>query len=132
VPRRKWSSKRVRPAPAPTSVTNEFGLTIAIHDKEILILRDDDRWLLIGCGWGANPPLASLQPAGVWDEVMPDWLRGRRDEVVRLITEFRHVVCDEKHALAPGNSGSGPPPLTGLERARRRRDTYSESQKSES
>jgi hypothetical protein len=53
--------------------TNELGLTVAMHDKEILILRDDDRWLLIRCGCGANPPLASLQPVGLWDEVMPDW-----------------------------------------------------------
>ena len=103
-----------------------------MHDKEILILRDDDRWLLIRCGWGANPPLASLQPVGVWDEVMPDWLRGRRDEVVTLVTQFGHVVCDEKRALVPGSFGSGAPPLTGIERSQRRRETHSESQEPES
>jgi len=92
--------------------------TIAIQDKEKLVLRDGDRWCIFPCAWGATPPSAFLQPAGTWDEVMPDWLHGQRDEVVTLVTNFGHVVHDDDQPIRSGSFGSGSPPLSTVERVK--------------
>jgi len=61
--------------------------------KEEVFYREGDQRLCFPAGWGVNPPTLYVPSARIWDDVMPNWLRGRRAEVVaRLAKHSGHVV----------------------------------------
>jgi hypothetical protein len=70
--------------------------SIQFRWKEEIIYWEDDRGYIFDGGWGADPPVTYVPSPERWDEVVPDWLRGRRDEVVsRMAQEPGHVLKDD-------------------------------------
>lgn len=64
--------------------------------KEEVIYWEGDVGYIFDGGWGADPPVTYVPTAGRWDEVVPDWLRGRHAEVVtRLEQEPGHVLEED-------------------------------------
>ncbi len=62
--------------------------------KEELHYSEGGNTLVLYCGWGVSPPVVFVPSAAAWDDKVPDWLRGRRDELVRRIeTHSGHVVA---------------------------------------
>jgi hypothetical protein len=63
--------------------------------KERLVYCEDGREFEFDCGWGVKPPVAYVPSEEIWDRVVPDWLRGRRAEVVaRLLADGGHRLED--------------------------------------
>jgi hypothetical protein len=63
--------------------------------KEEVYYREGDQAFFMPAGWGVQPPVLYVPSAGIWDSVVPNWLRGRRTEVVsRLRERSGHVVQD--------------------------------------
>jgi hypothetical protein len=85
-------------------------LTVSVHGKEMLLLQESDKWCIIDCGWLSNPPHAYLEAPEDWDARMPDWLRGRRDEVIALLATFSHVVREGELPFMPCRHGTGSAP----------------------
>ena len=75
--------------------------------KEQLVYIEDGQEFIFECGWGVRPYVAYIPSAAIWDRVMPQWMRGRREEIVaRLATEGRHRLEDTEEGY--GNvSGDG-------------------------
>jgi len=65
--------------------------------KEAVVYWEGARGVVFASGWGADP-LATVVPDSLtWDRVMPDWARGRHDEIVaRLRADDRHVIHEER------------------------------------
>lgn len=69
--------------------------------KEVVIYWEGSRGCAFQGGWGVQPLVTYVPDAASWDLQVPDWLRGRREEVVsRLRTDPRHVVEDKPDDLA--------------------------------
>ena len=67
--------------------------TIEERWKELLIYREGDHEHVFGAGWGVDPPSVTVPSEAAWDRVMPEWLRGRRAEIVaRLQDPGGHVL----------------------------------------
>jgi hypothetical protein len=65
---------------------------IELRWKEEVRYLEGDRSVVFPAGWGMNPPVLHV-PLRTWDESVPSWLRGRRDEVVeRLRRHSKHTV----------------------------------------
>ena len=65
--------------------------------KEELVYWEGDRGCVFEGGWGVQPPVTVVPDASTWDRVVPEWLRGRRDEVCeRLRAEPGHVLREER------------------------------------
>lgn len=72
---------------------------VRVIGKELLVYREGEQEQLFIAGWGVTPPVLYVPPADRWDELMPEWLRGRRDQVVaRLAADSRHVLLDDQEA----------------------------------
>jgi len=64
--------------------------------KEEVIYWEGRRGVVLLGGWGVDPPVTYVPDLATWDRVVPDWLRGRHDDVVqRLRDEPGHVVEEE-------------------------------------
>ena len=62
--------------------------------QEELHYREGDDTFVLRCGWGVSPPVVFVPSAAGWDRRVPDWLRGRRDEIVARIEEHSgHIVA---------------------------------------
>jgi hypothetical protein len=62
--------------------------------KEELHYCEGDHSQVFHCGWGVSPPIVFLPSQGGWDAKMPDWLHGRRAELVARIEQHSgHVVA---------------------------------------
>jgi hypothetical protein len=69
---------------------------ISYEWKEMLTYWEDDNGFVFECAWGVDPGIVFVPPADVWDEVMPEWLVGRRGEVVDLLRRHSaHNVKDD-------------------------------------
>ena len=63
--------------------------------KEQLAYREGDRSYVFDAVWGTDPYTVYVPDAATWDRVVPDWLRGRRTEVVgRIAADSGHTVVD--------------------------------------
>ena len=63
--------------------------------KEEVYYQEDDQRLSFPAGWGVSPPTLYVPSVRIWDAVMPEWLRGRRTQVVaRLAKHSEHVLED--------------------------------------
>jgi hypothetical protein len=74
------------------------GFTIEHRWKEETIYWEESQGFLLDGGWGVDPPVLYVPSAEIWAEVMPPWLRDRRDEVVdRLETFSGHRIVEDVH-----------------------------------
>jgi hypothetical protein len=65
--------------------------------KEQVVYWEGDRGCVFEGGWGVDPVVTVVPDASTWDRVVPEWLRGRRDEVCeRLQGQPGHVVQEER------------------------------------
>jgi hypothetical protein len=85
-------------------------LTVNVLARETLVAREDDCWLRIECAWGVDPSVAFLPSASEWEGVVPDWLLGRRAELVEVIEQFGLVVRDAFRPLSSHAFGRGEVP----------------------
>lgn len=71
--------------------------------KEEVVYWEGHRGFLFDGAWGSDPLLTFVPTEARWDLVVPDWLAGRRSEVIkRLIAEPGHVLrCDPDFQAAP-------------------------------
>jgi hypothetical protein len=80
--------------------------SIEFRWKEEIIYWEGDRGFAFFGGWGATPPITYVPDAETWDHVVPDWLRGRRDQVIsRLNAERGHVLVATPDYSAPATPG---------------------------
>jgi hypothetical protein len=69
------------------------GFEIEARWKELVIYREGDRGYVFSAGWGVDPPVLYVPNEEAWSRSMPDWLRGRRSEVVaRLAATSDHRI----------------------------------------
>lgn len=65
--------------------------------KEEVVYWEGERGAVFPGGWGVDPPVTIVPDATTWDRAVPEWLRGRRDEVVqRLRDQPDHVVKEQR------------------------------------
>jgi hypothetical protein len=66
--------------------------------KEEVIYWEGGLGYLFDAGWGVDPPVLYVPSAEMWNEVVPDWMQGRRDTIVdRLVANSGHVVEEDVH-----------------------------------
>ena len=63
--------------------------------KEEVCYKEGDQTLSFPAGWGVNPPSLYVPSDRIWDEVMPDWLRGRRAEVAARLAKYSEHVLED-------------------------------------
>ena len=64
--------------------------------KEEVVYWEGSRGIVFSTGLGNGAPTI-VPDAPTWDRAVPNWLRGRHDEVVaRLRADERHVVHEER------------------------------------
>ena len=72
-----------------------MALTGVAEWKEIIVVSDEEgRTYVVNCGWGVEPPVASIPEAAAWRAEVPAWLHDRRDEVIAVLESLHHVVDD--------------------------------------
>ena len=59
--------------------------TIREQWKEEMHYIEGDNKFVFDCGWGASPPSVYLPSVERWDATVPEWMRGRREEIVGRI-----------------------------------------------
>ena len=66
--------------------------------KEVVIYWEDGHGFTFDAGWGVTPGVLYIPSAAIWVEVMPEWLRERRDEVMdRLRDHSNHDLMEDIH-----------------------------------
>lgn len=66
--------------------------------KEQVYYWEGNRGLYLDGGWGVDPVATYVPPAETWDDVVPDWAKGRRDEIVRrLVAHPNHQVVEGEY-----------------------------------
>jgi hypothetical protein len=69
------------------------GYRVETRGREAIAYWEGERAYLFDAAWGARQPVLYVPSPRSWDDVVPSWLRGRRDEVVeRLRRRSRHVI----------------------------------------
>lgn len=64
--------------------------------KEEVIYWEGARGYLFDAAWGVQPGRLFVPAPEDWDSVTPDWMHGRRDEIVeRLRKHSHHDVIEE-------------------------------------
>lgn len=76
-------------------------LRVQLAWKEHFTVWDGDRCHDFPGGWGVEPCRVYLPPERLWDELVPTWLRGRRDEVLRLAASVGHLAEDDPALTTP-------------------------------
>ncbi len=84
-------------------VTSRTGLTIDGREfrveprwKEEVVYWEGQRGYLLDAAWGVEPHVLYVPLASDWDDVVPDWMQGRRDAVLdALRAESGHVLADD-------------------------------------
>ena len=71
-------------------------MKLKVLAREVLLLSDGDDWFRIDCAWGVDPGIAFIPSAKSWDVTVPSWLKGRRQQVVDMITNFGLTVRDDE------------------------------------
>jgi hypothetical protein len=63
--------------------------------KERLVYCEDGREFDFDCAWGVDPYVVYVPTADLWDRVTPEWMHGRRNEILtRLREEGTHQTED--------------------------------------
>jgi hypothetical protein len=64
--------------------------------KEQVIYWEGTRGFVFESAWGVSPYVTAVPHADSWDDAVPRWLKGRRDEVIaRLSAEEGHIIRAE-------------------------------------
>jgi len=66
--------------------------------KEQVAYWEGERGFVFDAAWGVTPPILYVPSPDVWAEVVPTWLRGRRDQVVRRLRRRSGHVLEETDA----------------------------------
>jgi hypothetical protein len=75
--------------------------------KEEVIYWEGPRGYFLAAGWGGTPPVLAVPTAALWDQVVPPWLRGRRDEVLARLREHSGHVLEETEQGFTGPGAEG-------------------------
>jgi hypothetical protein len=71
--------------------------------REIIAYWEGDRAFLFDAGWGVEPPTLYVPSEAIWEQVVPDWLKGRRAEVIdRLARRSGHRIEETEQGFEPG------------------------------
>jgi hypothetical protein len=74
------------------------GFRIEYRWKEQVVYWEGRTGFLLDAGWGVDPSVLYVPSDRIWAEVMPDWLRGRRDLVLRRLRDHSaHVLQEDVH-----------------------------------
>lgn len=69
------------------------GYELEFRWKEEVIYWEGRRGFVFDGGWGTSPVVTFVPDETCWNRVVPDWLQGRRDEIVaRLAQDPSHVI----------------------------------------
>lgn len=72
------------------------GFSIEHRWKEETVYWEGQRGYLFDGGWGVDPPVLYVPGPEIWPDVVPEWMVGRREEIVgRLIAMSGHQVVDD-------------------------------------
>lgn len=63
--------------------------------KEELVYEEDGKSHSFECGWGVTPGVVYVPAAEDWDEVVPDFLKGRREEMLKRLREKSGHTVEE-------------------------------------
>lgn len=75
------------------------GFAIEFEWKETIRYWEGSRGYLLDGGWGGDPLVLDVPAPEIWDARVPEWMRGRRDEIVaRLVAHSGHRVVDSPTA----------------------------------
>lgn len=70
---------------------------IEFRRKEQVVYWEGDQGCVFQGGRGVDPLVTVVPDASTWDRAVPNWLQGRRDEVLeRLRDQPDHVVREER------------------------------------
>ena len=76
-------------------VTSPF--EVEFRWKEMVIYWEGTRGVVFNSGWGVEPAVTIVPDSSTWDRVVPDWLAGRRNEVIARLGQHKgHVVVEER------------------------------------
>jgi hypothetical protein len=100
--------------------SGSFRIRSEIPEK--LIYWEGDHGFQFDCGWGVSPYRVYLPNAHLWDDVVPDWLVGRRAEVAdRLRRHSGYTVADTDDGYRPTDAWRFRSPATEAARRLHRR-----------
>jgi hypothetical protein len=89
---------------------------------EMLVYWEGDHGFQFDCGWGVSPPVVHLPSSHLWDDVVPDWLVGRRAEVEERLRRYSgYTVADTDVGYRPTDASRIRSPATEAARRLRRR-----------
>ena len=78
---------------------------ISYEWNEIVVYWEGDQGFEFDAAWGVAPGVLYVPDATHWDGVVPQWLVGRRDEVVgRLLQNSGHAIRDTDVGYRESNS----------------------------
>lgn len=67
--------------------------------KEEVVYWEGAHGYVFDAGWGVDPGVLYVPSSASWDSAVPQWLQGRRDEVVSRLAEH------SRHRIAPTDAG---------------------------
>jgi len=71
--------------------------TIEERWPEMVTYWEGDQGFMFFGLWGVTPHILMVPSASCWDEVMPEWLQGRRDVVIARLVEHTGDLIDDDH-----------------------------------
>lgn len=77
-------------------MTDEAPFELEARWKEQVFYWEGRHGFLFDAGWGVEPPVLYVPPAGEWDACTPPWMHGRRDVILSRLDGFA------RHRLAEG------------------------------
>lgn len=79
------------------SVFDDGNFRIEAVWKELVEYWEGDRGYVFDAAWGVEPGNLYVPAPEDWDAATPEWMNGRRDEIVARLIAFSHhnVVEDE-------------------------------------
>jgi hypothetical protein len=71
--------------------------------KEVTFVTDEEgRTFTFDGGWGVTPPVVAVPPEADWSRCVPEWLAGRRAEVIKVLEGTGQVVVTGRYPYLDG------------------------------
>lgn len=64
---------------------------IRLLGREMIEYREGEAAYVFVASWGVSPPVLYVPRSEIWDRVMPEPFRGRREEIVGMLRRSRIV-----------------------------------------